>query len=148
MHKKNSLEKNKLTFLTLVLTGIFLILTGTPLAGTSISTFDSNTYPYLSLGAPLIVLGLIMISISAVQKISQLKAQVVIGVCGQVLFALIIFVIPSLPSFPYFTTFNFHSYSIVLGLLGIALSLESIIMLSGTQRIQERIKNINGDFSF
>ena len=110
------------------------MLTGTPLAGSSIGTVDSNTYPYIWLGIPLLVLGLAMISTAAIQRISQLKAQVIIGVCGQILFGLIIFVIPSLPSFPYFTTFNFHSYSIILGVLGIALSLESITVLSGIQK--------------
>jgi hypothetical protein len=131
---RNSMDKNRLTFLTLVLTGIFLILTGAPLAGSSIGTVEGNIYPYISLGAPLIVLGLAMIGIAAIHRISQLKAQVIIGVCGQILFAMIIFAIPSLPSFPYFATFNFHTYSIVLGVLGIALSLESIIMLSGTHK--------------
>jgi hypothetical protein len=149
MFEENFKEKNRFTFLTLALTGIFLLLTGLPLAGTSIGTVNNNTYPYLSFGAPLILLGLAMITIASIQRISQVKAQVAIGLCGQVLIGLIIFVIPSLPSFVFLKTFNFHTYSIVLGVLGIVLSLESIIVLSGIQkRTRQLVKSVTGNNSF
>ncbi len=126
MANNSSRKEKKLTFWILILTGIFLILAGTPLSGTSVG----NSNPYLLLGLPLIFLGLYMIGISAIQRISQRVKQIIIGLSGQILFGLVILVIPLLPVFPYMTEFNFHTYSIVLGFLGIVLSLESIVMLS------------------
>jgi hypothetical protein len=124
MHSRTG-HKNRLTFWTLILIGIFLWLTGLPLAA-----YDyAQTYPYLITGFLLIALGMVMVVVSAIQRINLHKAQIIIGLSGQVLFGLVIFAIPLLPSFP-FSPFNFHTYSIVLGVLGIVLSLESIIMLS------------------
>ena len=122
----------RLTFWILILTGIFLILVGSPLSETSVGNYN----PYLPLGLPLIGLGIYMIAISAIQIISQRIKQIIIGLNGQVLLGLVILVIPLLPTFPYVTEFNFHTYSIVLGSLGIVLSLVSIAMLSkiGNQR--------------
>ena len=103
----------------------FFWLTGVPLASYSFG----ETYPYLIMGFLLIALGIVMVLVSAIQRINLPKAQVIIGLFGQVLFGLVIFEIPLLPTFP-FSLFNFHIYSIVLGVLGMALSLESIVMLS------------------
>ena len=123
------ISKIRTTRWTLILTGPFLILSGAPLAGFSIG----NVHPYLALGASLIVLGLGFIGVLAAfvnQKISLRQSQVIIGLSGQALLGIVIFGIPLLPSvsFPP-STYNLHSYSIVLGILGIAISLISIIMI-------------------
>jgi hypothetical protein len=133
LQNENSKGKKRLIFLTLVLTGLFLILSGSPLAGTSVSTVKGNTYPYLSLGAPLIFLGLAMIATAAIQRINLNQAIITVGLCGQLLFLFVIFIIPYLQPLPYFD-FNFHTYSVVLGMIGITLSLESIIVLSRMQK--------------
>ena len=86
-------------------------------------------FQYLATGFLLIALGIGMVLVSAIQRINLRKAQIIIGSCGQVLLGLVIFEIPTLPTFP-FSSFNFHTYSIILGALGIALSIESIFMLS------------------
>ncbi len=118
-------NKSRLTFWTLILIGIFLWLSGVPLAA-----YDyGKTYPYLILGFLLIALGIFMVAVSAIQRINQRVAQIIIGLCGQILFGLVIFEIPLLPAFP-FSPFNFHTYSIILGVLGMALSIESIFTLS------------------
>ncbi len=116
---------NKLTFWTLILTGILLWLTGIPLAGYNYN----NTYPYLAIGVFLIALGIFMVAVSAIKRMTLRRAQIIIGLSGQFLFGLVIFGITSVPVFA-FSPFNFHTYSIVLGVIGIALSLESIITLS------------------
>ena len=108
-----------------MLIGIFLWLTGVPLA----SYGYGKTYPYLIVGFLLIALGIGMVMVSAIQRINLRKAQIIIGLCGQILFGFVAFEFPILPTFP-FSPFNFRTYSIILGVLGIALSIESIFMLS------------------
>ena len=136
--KNISSKKNKLTLFTFTLTGAFLILTGTPLAGSGVTNSAGYSYnPYLPLGMPLIILGLAMIAFAAFQRISQLQAQVIVGFCGQTLLGMVILIIPTLYWPSPFSPFNLHTYSIVLGLIGIALSIESLIVISKTKRAQQ-----------
>jgi hypothetical protein len=127
--------KARITSWTLGLTGVFLILAGSPMAGYSIDTF----HPYFVIGASMIILGvgfIIVLSAFANQKISLRQTQITIGLCGQALLGIVAFEIPltpsiTLPLIPPFTTspFNLQTYSIVLGTLGITITIASIIMI-------------------
>jgi hypothetical protein len=125
------ISKNRITLWTLGITGFFLILLGTPLASYSIDYVDTNTtvYPYLAMGASLIILGFITMLVTIVnQRISLRQAQIIIGLSGQSLLGIVVFEIPLVPSL-YYSPYNLHSYLMVLGVFGIALSLASIIMI-------------------
>jgi uncharacterized membrane protein len=130
------ISKLRTTRWTLELAGILLLLSGVPLASYSIGTF----HPYLALGASMIIFGFGFIMVLAAfvnQKISSRQTQVIIGLSGQILLGIIIFGIPLIPSVSYpFSPYNLHSYSIYLGILGIALSLLSIIMISSYDKKQ------------
>ena len=104
--------------------GLFLVLSGwQPIA------FGINdSHPYAILGAPMLLLGFTMIIYCASRGIFRRQENLIVGLCGQFLLGIVVFVIPFLPAFP-LSPFNFHTYSIVLGGLGIALSLESLTML-------------------
>jgi hypothetical protein len=128
-------SKERITFFTLVLTGLFLISVGTPLASSSITYVNTNTtvYPHFTLGAPLIALGFIMLLVGLKsQEITMRKAQVIIGLSGQALVGIVILGMPLVPctySLPY-------SYPVILGTIGIALSSVSIIMISSYDKKQ------------
>lgn len=122
------ISKTRITRWTLILTGLFLILSGSPLA--SFST--GNVQPYLTMGASLIILGFVFILVLAALvngKISLRQTQVSIGLSGQALLGIVIFEIPFVPSVVQ-SPYNFHTYSIVLGILGIAISIVSVITIS------------------
>lgn len=140
------ISKNRITLWTLGITGLFLILSGTPLASYSIDDVDINTtvYPYLAMGASLIILGFMMMLVTiANQRMSLRQAQIIIGLSGQALLGIVIFKIPLVPSL-YYSPYNLHSYSIVLGVLGIALSLASIILISSYDK-KARAYSLNSD---
>ena len=127
--------KTRIIYWVLGLVGIFLILSGEPLASFSIGNFS----PYLAMGASLIILGFCFIFVLSAfynQKTSLRQTQIIMGFCGQALLGIVAFEIPLTPSVTYplippFTSspFNLHTYSIILGILGITVSLVSIIMI-------------------
>ena len=128
------ISETRTTHWTLILAGIFLILSGSPIAGYSVGTL----HPYLAFGVSLIILGFGFIFVLAAlvnQKIGFLKTQVIIGASGQALLGIVIFGIPLVPSVVH-SPFNLHTYSIVLGILGIAISMVSIIMISSFHKRQ------------
>jgi hypothetical protein len=93
----------------------------------------NDAHPYAVLGVPMFVLGIAMIVLCGTAKgIFRGQATLIVGLFGQCLLGVVAFIIPFLqpvqfvPDFP----FNFHTYSIVLGGLGIALSLESIALFA------------------
>jgi len=128
-------SKERITFFTLVLTGFFLISVGTPLASSSITYVNTNTtvYPHFTLSAPLIALGFIMLLVGLKsQEITRRQAQVIIGLSDQALLGIVIFGMPLIPS-----TYSLpYSYPVMLGILGIALSSVSIIMISSYYKKQ------------
>ncbi|MGA2680792.1 MAG: hypothetical protein ABSF44_03220 [Candidatus Bathyarchaeia archaeon] len=116
------------------------MLIGLPLASFSTGSF----YPYLPLGMCLIILGFGFILLLAAfnnQKLSLRQTQICLGFCGQALLGIVAFAIPLAPSVTYplippFTSspFNLRTYSIILGILGITISLTSIIMISNSDK--------------
>ncbi len=132
--------KTRITIWTLGLTGVFLILAGSPMAGYSIDTF----HPYFVIGASMIILGvgfIMVLSAFANQKISLRQTQIAMGFCGQALLGIVAFEIPLTPSitFPLIppfnsSPFNLQTYSIVLGTLGITITMASIIMIGRLEK--------------
>jgi hypothetical protein len=117
--------KKNITFGTLITVGIFLMLSGWQPAAYSYN----SSYPYAILGVPMAFLGLAMVLCSAAQGIFRRQANLIVGLCGQILLGIVAFVIPFLQPLPQ-SPFNFHTYSIILGGLGIALSIESIAIFA------------------
>lgn len=136
MPKSFRITETRITNWLLGLTGVFLILSGPPLAGYSIGSF----IPYLVMGLSLIILGfgfIIVLSAFVNQKMSLRQTQITMGFCGQALLGIVAFVIPLTPSVTYplippstTSPFNPQTYSIVFGILGITITLVSIIMIS------------------
>jgi uncharacterized membrane protein YagU involved in acid resistance len=131
------ISKKRITFWTLGVVGVFLILWGEPLVTYSthnnvvMYSNDPNTlvYPYLTVGASLIILGFIMTLVAFLyRKITLLKGQIIMGLSGQALWGIVLFEIPLIPSA--FDAPYKHSNSFFLGILGMALSLVSIILIS------------------
>ena len=122
-------RKNRIAFWTLVITGLFLLLSGWQ----PIAYGINDAHPYAVLGIPMLFLGLAMILLCAAGR-GTLKgpAILIVGLFGQCLLGIVAFIIPFLQPVQYFPDFpfNFHTYSVVLGGLGIALSLESITLLA------------------
>jgi hypothetical protein len=142
MANSSRISKNRITLLTLGLTGFFLLLVGIPLASFSIDYVNvightgTTSYPYLAMGASLIILGFIMVVVAFLnQRISLRQAQVIIGFSGQALLGIVVFEIPLIPSLDH-SPYNLHTYSIVLGILGIVISLVSIIIISSYDKKQ------------
>jgi len=123
----------------LILSGIFLILSGLPVGSYSIGSKNIYVQPYLAFGASLIILGFSLICLLIFfvnQKISLRKTQIIIGLIGQVLLGIVILGIPLLPNYVY-SPYNLHTYSIVLGTFGIAISVASLVMIGNNGRKQK-----------
>ena len=139
--------QTRIIYWVLGLVGVFLILSGEPLASYSIGTFS----PYLAMGASLIILGfcfIFLLSAFANQKINLRQTRMGLGICGQALLGIVAFAIPLAPSVAYplippFTSssFNLQHYSILLGILGISISLVSIIMIYNAETKQKPSQN-------
>jgi hypothetical protein len=136
------ITKNRITKWTLGLAGALLLLSGPQLAGYSIDTF----YPYLVIGVSMIVIGLgflIVLSAFINQKLSLRQSQISMGICGLALLGIVAFEIPLTHSVAYplippgtSSPFNLQTYSIVLGFVGIATTLMSIILISRLEKKQ------------
>jgi D-alanyl-lipoteichoic acid acyltransferase DltB (MBOAT superfamily) len=132
--------KVRITNWILGLVGILLLLMGLPLASYSIGYFR----PYFTMGLCMIILGFVFLFVLAAfanQKMSLRQTQTCLGFCGQALLGIVAFAIPLAPSVTYplippFTSspFNLQHYSIFLGILGIFISLISIIMISNSDK--------------